>query len=281
LALSTTSVRALEFFTGDDEAPATDPFLDDAVAPASFNSEQSCGHSPCDGACDECAGCGCGATDCGVPVGWISGPYLRAGTAALLSGGILDENQTPGYTISGGYRQPFGPFAPENLFLDLGGSYMSVFGETQRFVSGRQVDFNGDVTITNNFFFSTLNEVQRSSVHLALGWYWGDPIDSPANDPQYRLATRIGGRAGSVRGKFTDVEDTTLFGDATPFYEKTDVFGGVLLGAEAILLFQRGQNCDVKMTLDAEFANDWISFTNYTSGNLTTASLTLGFMLSR
>jgi len=271
-------VRADDLLANALEQPAANTYLDSALTPVSYNGEQSCASAPCG---DNCVDCGCYPSDCGVPVGWISGPYLKAGTAVLLSGGVFDENQTPGYTISGGYRQPLGPVAPNNFFLDLGGSYLSAFGETQRFTSGRQVDFSGNVTITPNFFFSTLKEVQRSSVHLALGWYWGSPMDSPANDPQYRLATRIGGRAGSVRGKFTDVEDTSLFGDATPFYEKTDVFAGVLMGAEAILLYQRGAYCDVKLTLDAEFANDWISFTNYDSGNLTTASLMVGFMLSR
>jgi hypothetical protein len=223
----------------------------------------------------------CYAAGGSVPVNWISGPYLKAGTSVSLNDAILEQDQVPGYTISGGYRQPLGPAASSNLFFDVGGDYLSAFGKTSRFVASRQINpFTSDVVITPNNFFSTLKEVQRGSAHAALGWYWGSPVDDPSQDPQFRLATRLGARAGHIRGKFDDVPRAGLVG-ATPFYDDTDVFGGVLAGVEGIWLLQRSRYCDVKWTLDAEFSNDWINFSSFDSGSMTTASVTLGFMLSR
>jgi len=53
------------------------------------------------------------------------------------------------------------------------------------------------------------------------------------------------------------------------------------VGAEAILLDRNYSFGHVQWTLDGELANDWMEFEGFERGSLGTASLTLGFMLSR
>lgn len=70
-------------------------------------------------------------------------------------------------------------------------------------------------------------------------------------------------------------------GSLTATHGDTDVFGGVFVGAEAILLDRNYAIGHVQWTLDGELANDWIEFEGFERGSLGTASLTLGIMLSR
>ncbi|RIK85080.1 MAG: hypothetical protein DCC67_04395 [Planctomycetota bacterium] len=223
------------------------------------------------------------------PVNWVCGPYLKAGPAGVIGEGILDDPDVA-WIASGGYRQPLGPdLGGDRLFFDLGGSYLSAYGETTRGTPGLRVtrDIFGNASaseIVDDAFETQLKEVKRGSAHVALGWFWGDYLDRPANDPQYRIATRLGGRVGHVRGEFEP--DVRLINPAgnqtiTPIYGKTDTFGGLFVGAEAVFL-QRGYTFgNVQWTVEGELANDWIELHHFESSSLGTASLMLGFMLTR
>src|SRR4029079_2258513 len=135
---------------------------------------------------------------------------------------------------------------------------------------------------------SSLDEIRRSSVHLALGWYLGEPIDNQGDDPQVRLAVRGGGRCGAIHGSVGPdvllipppfISGTTS--TVTPLHDQNDIFGGFFFGVDAILVDRQTRFGDVKLTLGSELSNDWINFSGFESGNLTTASISLGFMLSR
>jgi hypothetical protein len=219
-----------------------------------------------------------------TPVSWISGPYFKAGVNAPLGEDLLEGRQKTGYAIAGGYRQPLGPALwGDQLFFDLGLSYLSAFGHTTRSTAGRRVSALGTVTIVDNAFLSTLNEVRRAGVSAAVGWYWGEPEDVRGRDPQIRIATRLGGRAGSVRGRFLEFAPIPppAGGSLTAIHGDTDVFGGVFAGAEAILLDRDYAIGHVEWTVDAELANDWIEFDGFDRGSLGTATVMCGFMLSR
>ncbi|BBO34399.1 hypothetical protein [Lacipirellula parvula] len=220
-----------------------------------------------------------------MPINWISGPYLRYGVDFTIGEGILEGGQKLGWGINGGFRQALAPgLAPGNMFFDLGGGYLSAVGQTTRVVDGVETN-----TITNvktpvaDAFTVNLLEVKRASVNLALGWYWGDVVDRRGQDPRLRFATRFGGRMGSVRGRFIKHLDLVPSANSNiqSTFLNTDTFGGLLLGTEAILLSRRYDTCNILLTADVEFANDWIEFGGFDSGSLGTASLMTGFMLTR
>jgi hypothetical protein len=217
------------------------------------------------------------------------------GGAFVLNKGVLDTTNN-GYTISGGFRQPLGPAAPPNTFFDLGLSYLAAYGNTTRLLPATFVytnAFTGDIIETRfvaDAFRVTLDEVRRAGVHAALGWYWGEPFDNVSTDPQLRVALRAGGRWGHIHGS-SDGPDVLLIHPfdnnaatndaALVSHDQNDNTAGVFIGVESILLYRPSRLGDVKLTLDAEFANDWVNFTGFESGNLTTASIMLGAMFSR
>lgn len=221
-----------------------------------------------------------------MPINWISGPYFRYGVDFIIGDGVLEGGQKVSWGINGGYRQPFSlGLAPPNMFFDLGGGYSSAVGMTERLVDATETTFAGTTIERPDSMRARLTEVKRASIQAALGWYWGDPVDHREFDPQLRFATRFGGRVGSVRGNFLEsrvsgnnVPDSSTL---TTDYLNTDTFGGLLLGAEAILLKRSYGNCNVLWTADLEFSNDWIEFGGYSSGSLGLASLMTGLMLSR
>jgi len=220
------------------------------------------------------------------PVNWISGPYFKAGPNLVIGGDVLEGNREVGYTIAGGYRQPLGPeIGGDRWFFDFGGSYMSAFGETTRDTEGRVVLLGTVVSFEPNVFESTLKEVRRGSVHAALGWFWGAPVDNRGWDPQLRFASRLGGRVGHVRGRFSEelIPGAIMPPNetATPSHGNTDTFGGLFVSTEAILLRRHTAVGEVQWTVDGELANDWIDFEKFHSGSLGSASIMMGFMLSR
>lgn len=221
-----------------------------------------------------------------MPIGWISGPYLRYGVDFVVGEGVLEGGQKLGWGINGGFRQPLAPgLALGRMFFDFGGGYLSAVGNTHRLLPGRETNAAGVVNPIPvvDAFSVNLTEVKRASIQTALGWYWGDAVDRRGDDPQLRFATRFGGRFGSVRGRFLEerLEDPPFGGTLNSTYLNTDTFGGLLLGTEAILLKRSYSTCNVLWTADVEFANDWIEFGGFDSGSLGTASLMTGFMLSR
>jgi hypothetical protein len=225
------------------------------------------------------------------PVSWISGPYVRGGVNFVLGEGIFDAKQEAGYAISGGYRQPFGPeLAGDRFFFDLGGSYKDSYGETTpiNFDSRRLTTISGVVIqdiFVPNAFAVTLEEMRQAGAHTALGWYWGEPLDNRGADPQVRVATRIGGRLGHARGIFREDLLAPPPGPnqsyIRPFYQQTDTYGGLFIGTEAILLNRQTSYGLFQWTVDGEFANDWINLGDIWDGSLGTASVMMGFMLSR
>jgi hypothetical protein len=240
------------------------------------------------------------------PVNWISGPYLRGGVNFVIGEGIFDQQQDVGYGISGGFRQPLGPeIGGDRFFFDLGGSYQDSYGRaTPVVIDGRQIATTVDITdpndipsqsssIRNDAFQTTLEEVRRGSLHAAIGWFWGPGIDHRAQDPQLRFATRLGGRVGHARGGYTEERliqppsptqignFRTTFEIDPVFYKQTDTYGGLFVGTEAILLQRQYSFGHFQWTLDGEFANDWINIGNIWKDSLGTASVMMGFMLSR
>jgi hypothetical protein len=215
------------------------------------------------------------------PANWISGPYMKTGVAVGLGGGFLTD-QVPGFNVTGGFRQTLGPALDERLFLDVGGSYMSIYGDTTQTVNGRQ-NVNGNIVIVPDAFDANLREVKRAMAHLAFGRYWGDVLDTRSDDPQWRIASRVGGRWGHIRGRFDDLQ---LVPPPNPVamsadYGKTDTTGGLFWGIEAIYLMRRTTLGNMAWTVDTELANDWMKFNNWNSGNVGTASFMLGFMVTR
>jgi hypothetical protein len=230
------------------------------------------------------------------PVNWISGPYLRSGVNFVLGEGIFDQQQDVGWGISGGFRQPLGPeIGGDRFFFDLGGSYQESRGvATPVNIQGTQLTRVNGVVIDADFlptaFSATLEELRRGSVHAALGWFWGDGLDNRSWDPQIRVATRVGGRVGHARGGF-DI-DQHIFAPAPPndattitltrdYFNRSDTYGGLFVGTEAILLQRQYSFGHVQWTVDGEFAQDWINIGNVWKDSLGTASVMMGFMLSR
>ena len=145
------------------------------------------------------------------PASWISGPYFQIGPTFVLGKGLLAEQQKVGYMITGGVRQPVDRgLGSSHVFVDLGGSYLSAFGQLERMTRGIEFDDdpfpdpNAFPALVDDAFRSTLTEVRRGGVHCGLGWYWGSPIDDRSSDPQVRFATTLGGRLAHVRGRFLD-----------------------------------------------------------------------------
>jgi hypothetical protein len=219
------------------------------------------------------------------PINWISGPYLKSGVAMAMGEDILADHGA-GYTFSGGYRSLMGPAFAERLFLDFGGSYLSAFGESTRITDGAVTTQTIDGPETEpeaDLFASTLKEVKRAAVHASFGWYWGEPLDYRNLDPQLRIATRLGGRYGHVRGRFSDVATRTpnILERFDIAYQKTDTVGGLFVGTEAVLLARDTSIGCVAVTIDGELSNDWIEFGGWDRGSLGAASVMCGLMLSR
>jgi hypothetical protein len=226
------------------------------------------------------------------PVNWISGPYVRGGVNFVLSRDLFDVEQETGYGISGGYRQPLGPeIGGDRFFFDLGGSYQESSGRSRPIgTPGRRITRIGtfvlEDAVIQDLFVNTLEDVRRGSAHMALGWFWGPGLDNRGCDTQLRFASRMGGRVGHARGGFT--EEQIVFPDpnldqtiAPAFFKATDTYGGLFVGTEAILLQRQYSFGHLQWTLDGEFANDWINFGDRWDGSLGTASVMMGFMLSR
>jgi hypothetical protein len=239
------------------------------------------------------------------PVNWITGPYLRGGVNFVIGEGIFDEQQDVGYGISGGFRQPLGPeIGGDRFFLDLGGSFQNSYGKAPRLTESLETTTTQNILVPSATptvvserisaaFLTTLEEMRRGSLHAALGWFWGPGLDNRSADPQLGFASRVGGRVGHARGGFS--EEQLIFPDPPnlngnflttqtverTYYNKTDTYGGLFVGTEAILLQRQYSFGHVQWTVDGEFANDWINIGNVWEGSLGTASVMMGFMLSR
>jgi hypothetical protein len=225
------------------------------------------------------------------PVNWVSGPYLRGGVNFILGEDLFDLEQDTGWGISGGFRQPLGPeIGGDRFFLDVGGSYQASYGLASPVgIPGtRTTTVSGTVISAEpvvDAFEVSLEEIRRGSAHVALGWFWGPGLDNRSSDPQVRFATRLGGRLGHARGAFSETQlvgpDNILETVTANHYRRTDTYGGLFVGTEAILLQRNYSFGQFQWTVDGEFACDWINFENIADGDLGTAAVMMGFMLSR
>lgn len=219
------------------------------------------------------------------PASWISGPYFQSGPTFVLGKGLLAEKQKVGYAITGGVRQPVGRgLGSSHVFVDLGGSYLSAFGQLERLVPGDEFTPLGILVRTvPDAFSERLTEVRRGSAHCGVGCYWGSPIDDRCSDPQVRFSTTLGGRLGHVRGRFqqTQLEDPALGNRLVASFSKTDTVGGLYWKAEAVLIRRHTALGLMQWTLDGEFAHDWVDFGGFEKRGLGTAAILFGFMLSR
>ncbi len=222
------------------------------------------------------------------PSSWISGPYFQSGPTFVLGKGLLAEQQKVGYAITGGVRQPVGRgLGSSHVFVDLGGSYLSAFGELERLVPGQEFSpGDRDGTLVPDAFSERLTEVRRGSAHFGVGCYWGSPIDDRCSDPQVRLSTTLGGRLAHVRGRFLDEQIKLPPQNPggvgfTPAYSRTDTVGGLYWKTEAVLLSRHTALGNMQWTLDGEFAHDWVDFGGFEKRGLGTAAILFGFMLSR
>ncbi|QEG32841.1 hypothetical protein [Bythopirellula goksoeyrii] len=260
------------------ETSLEEPMIEDsAVQPAGYGG-QTCMD------CYSCMDCNSYAP-CPQTVGWLSGPYFKLGLTSVLGTGLLEENRGTSYTISMGGRQPLGPgMGGRRLFFDVGGSYLSAEGETTRDVSGKQTNTATNTSmIVDDAFSVTLNEVRRAGAHAGVGCYFGSLLDDRTEDPQARLGLVFGGRLSHMHGVFrsqrlvTPPAGSTL----TPINERSDMAGGLYLDVEALILKRNSPLGDLQWTIDGEFAQDWIEYSNFAEGGLGTASLLFGFMLVR
>jgi hypothetical protein len=225
----------------------------------------------------------------------ISGLYLKAGPTFVLGKDLLAEQLDTGYSINGGVRQPIGSgLGGNNFFLDLGGSYLSAFGEQIRTIPGEEFDTdpvqNVSLGIVDDAFNLKLTEVRRGGVHCGLGYYWGPSIDNRCNDPQVRFATILGGRLSHIHGVFETDQiifppvDSSGDGDVIvprpPPNSHTDTSGGLYVNTQVILLRRNAGRGIMQFTIDGEFAHDWINLDGFKSGGLGTASILFGFLLS-
>lgn len=286
------------------EAQAQNPFLSENIVAPAVAEQELLGAAPASGLLVDPAVTPAQAVYGGLdegyetnsvpptrPVNWISGPYLRAGVNFVIGEDIFDVSQETGYGITGGVRQALGPeLGGDRFFFDLGGSYQDAYGEaTPITIGGRRITTVAGIVIQDivvpNAFSVTLEEVRRASAHGAIGWYWGEPLDNRGADPQVRVATRIGGRVGHARGGYHEAlivapPNANQTYDPT-YYAKTDTYGGVFIATEAILLNRQTSFGLFQWTVDGEFANDWINIGEIWDGSLGTASVMMGFMLSR
>ncbi|MBA3481892.1 MAG: hypothetical protein H0T51_08765 [Pirellulales bacterium] len=313
------ATAAIVAWTIGVEAQAQDPFLSGNIAAPSAAEQELLGTAPASSLLVDPAvqpaqaiyGAGGGSAPNDLmptrPVNWIAGPYLRSGVNFVLGEDIFDAAQKTGWGISGGYRQPLGPeLGGDRFFFDLGGSYQSTSGRaTPVLFDGLQTttitntSTNPPTVVSTSFatrndaFATTLEDVRRGSAHAALGWFWGPGLDDRSADTQLRFASRIGGRVGHARGGYEDerlifAPPDVVNGNFTThveidevYYKKTDTYGGLFVGTEAILLQRQTEFGHFQWTVDGEFANDWINIGDIWDGSLGTASVMMGFMLSR
>ena len=291
LTVATLALRAPGQYLalGDEGASTADyalsPLTDAGVLPCSYS-----GYSD---------GCNAGGGRATQPASWIGGPYFKSGLSFVMGKGLLVDSLKTGYSISGGARQPFAfELGGDQTFLDLGGSYMSAFGRTERDTDRIDV-FVDDPTMAGtpvppsvvvpDGLETTLTQVQRAGAHMGIGRMWGSPIDQRSEDPQLAFATIVGGRVSHIHGRFNE----QVIGSLTPppagatgttfrrGYSQTDTAGGLYANAQAILLRRNSELGCMQMTLDAEFAHDWVNLKGFENRGLATATIFFGVMFSR
>ncbi|MDG2383214.1 MAG: hypothetical protein P8N76_16210 [Pirellulaceae bacterium] len=234
---------------------------------------------------------GCGDADCGCsPHGWPRfGMYLKSGPSFQMGSSLFEEQTEVGYEVAFGGREPLLP-TDLKVFFDFGGSYLSAFGEGRtRTVSGTFTPGTAQGTFLQDFYDMSLEEISRTSLHSAIGWY-----HELSHEPGIsRLLTfRLGGRVSHIRGHFREDPTAALQNliDSTtaqftlaksPLISQTDVSPGVFAGFELYSARYVARGVSVTFVTDAVLAADWINLEGYEKGTLSTANVLFGLSVNR
>ncbi len=224
--------------------------------------------------------------------------FVKTGPAFALDQGFFKSSDT-GWSIAGGVRQPLAGRGPDGfVFLDLGGSFLTIAGNAElRPTPGTYVVIGpaGPVSATplSDLLNAQLVELNRASVDAAMGW------QRTPNGPGGGLGMmfRFGGRFGHINGAFREFNSATtdaliagLAADQTSVlledYSNTDTFAGLFFGAGLTLL-----NTDyysaafgpmgVAIGAEVEYSHDWIDFGNYQDSGFSTGAVLFSFELTK
>ncbi len=223
------------------------------------------------------------------PANWMMGPYFNSGVNFVLGDGLISADQDAGYTITGGVRQPTGfAFRWGRTFLDLGGSYQSLFGTSPIQPTYSAFESVGGAAPVErpDAYRETLEEVRRAGVHLGLGLVLGSLRDSVREDPQVRVSTTAGGRWSHVSGRFSIEQLVFPVAPGNAFipqrdFSKTDSSFGLFWKTEAVLLQRATRVGDLQLTLSGEVAHDFVNLTGFAARDITSAAVLFGFMVAK
>jgi len=215
--------------------------------------------------------------------------FVKAGPVFAVDNGFFANTNT-GWTITGGLRQPITPSRePSYLFVDLGGSYLSLTGSDHPVVTAGAVQVfspitgQAQTTAVSDLQFTELREIRRASLDAAIGW-----TTNPSNSVVHTWV-RGGGRYGHIHGLFNSRNTATtnnLIQNAQPGsavsvlsnFDKNDTFGGLFVsgGIDATLTeidsLALG-NIFVSVGVDGEFGVDWIDFDGFGDDQILTAAV--------
>ncbi len=193
------------------------------------------------------------------------GMYLKAGPSFQMGESVFKNSTKVGYEITFGGRELLLPYNRQ-VFVDIGGSYLSAFGRGQSQTISGVIDRSGlGSQRLTDFMDETLDEIRRASVHAALGWYY-DFSDVPEVS---RLVTmRFGGRLSHVNGHFHEQPTATLQSaiDAAnslgigftlandQVISKTDTSPGIFGGIELANTRYAAGGATISFLIDGEFA---------------------------
>lgn len=224
----------------------------------------------------------------GAPMGGYYGGYFRAGPAISIGDHPFATRQTPGVNIQGGWRQRLGCDPCDFLFVELGGSFMSVRGQRTEITPGFVAS-----TVTNqsvnlpDLFSSTILDVRRAAFDVGFGGYFHPLAAWREPNRRLRATARGGTRFGTVYGRFHDVLTASgnaaiaQFGPAPSvrgLYSKTDTFIG-LFGAGGVELILTEPDPRLRprpfwtLGCEAEYSYDWINFRQFSKSPLEVISI--------
>ncbi len=224
--------------------------------------------------------------------------FVKTGPVFNLDNGFFSSSDT-GWSIAGGVRQPLAARGPNGfIFLDLGGSFLTVAGDSSpRPVPGAFI-VNGPVgpvssTQLPDLLNAQLVEINRASVDAAVGW------QRTPNGPGGGLGMmfRFGGRFGHINGSFQErtsaTTDALVAGLAPGLtsilrddYSTGDTFGGLFVGGGFTLLNTSYRSAalgplGVAIGAEFEYSYDWIDFGNYQASGFSTGAVLFSFSLTR
>lgn len=224
--------------------------------------------------------------------------YVKAGPAFNLDNTFFNSSDT-GWSIAGGVRQPLAGRGPSGfVFIDLGGSFLTVAGDSDaRAVPGTFVVNDAFAVVSStplaDLLEADLVEINRASADAAIGWQ--RTPEGPGGG--LGMMFRMGGRWGHIHGDFHEVTSATtnaLIAGLAPGqtatlledYSNTDITAGLFTGAG--FTFINSDICSaafgplgLAIGTEVEVAHDWIDFGNYQDSGFWTGTLLFSFELYR